>query len=142
MFEAFKTFAEFGVAPLHSAKVAPIWLPRSSSTTVGNARIGSLILEFVLLHLSLTSVHYCYCEASVWLLCISSLGRSVHSYVCADLLKVYGKAALQRGVPWNSCMEPPLDLPLVAWASLNTTMQLYLLQFHFGCYNFQIIPPE
>ena len=34
---------------------------------------------------SFSRVRYCYCEASVWLLCISSVGRSVRSYVCADL---------------------------------------------------------
>ena len=43
-------------------------------------------------------------NASVWLLCISSAGRSVH----VMLVQTYTKAALQK----MGSMEPPPDLPL------------------------------
>ena len=51
-------------------------------------------------------MHYCYCEVSVWLLCISSVGRSVCSYFCADLLSLR-EDSLSKG----GSIEPTLDLP-------------------------------
>ena len=59
----------------------------------------------------LTRVRYCYCEASVWLLCISSVGCSVRSYVCADLLSTREGSPSKGGL--QEPMEPPLDPPLV-----------------------------
>ena len=42
---------------------------------------------------------------SVWLVCISSVGSSVHSYVCTDLLSIHEGSPSKREFHGNS-MEP------------------------------------
>ena len=52
-------------------------------------------------------------NASVWLLCISSAGRSAH----VMLVQTYAKAALQK----RGSMEPPPDLPLTCSHTLTNS---------------------
>ena len=53
--------------------------------------------------LQFSRVRYYYCEASMWLLCISSVGHSVRSYVCADLLSI--REGMQPFKRWVPCLS-------------------------------------